>query len=125
MHLNGRFRDLWQCINQYWSKAEQAFWINFSTKKKFSTDSTQRSKENSENQKRRNRTGTIRNQTDRKKNSEIKKKLISARSSRSGSEYHLMRLLRRGIAGKTLPIGIPPIESRRERGKTQRNEDLW
>jgi len=36
-----------------------------------------------------------------------------------------MRLLRRGIAEKALPIGIPPIESRRERGKTQWKEDLW
>ncbi|QCD99408.1 hypothetical protein DEO72_LG8g2463 [Vigna unguiculata] len=50
-----------------------------------------------------------------------------ARLSESPSHLSesLMRLLHRGIAEKALPIDIPPIESRRELGKTQRKEDLW
>jgi len=34
----------------------------------------------------------------------------------------LMRLLRRGSRRRPLLIGVLPIESRRKRGKTQRNE---
>jgi len=61
------------------------------------------------------------NQTDKKKNPKIKKRLISLRSCRSGSEYHL-RLLRRGSRRKTSPNRCSTERISQRPGETQRNE---
>ncbi|QCD89976.1 hypothetical protein DEO72_LG4g928 [Vigna unguiculata] len=37
----------------------------------------------------------------------------------------MMRLLRRGARQKSSPIGIPPIESRREQGKCSEMVRVW
>jgi len=56
-----------------------------------------------------------------KKITEIKKKLISSRSSRSGSEYHLMRLLRRGVHRKTSPNRCSTNRISQRARETQQN----